>query len=102
MSASGESGIASPQDSLDRRAARIAGYGSAVLGAAPDWQRYIVLAPAFVIGAGLIAAVLILLGRAFVETVRQSGHVRLVTGGLVGLAVLIGVLTYLGVQLPKE
>jgi hypothetical protein len=73
-----------------------------VLAATPDWQRYIVLAPAIVIGVGLVAAVMILLGRAFADSVRESGHVRLITGGLVGLAVVIGVLTYLGVELPRE
>jgi hypothetical protein len=73
-----------------------------VLASAPDWQRYIVLAPVFVIGVGLVAAVLILLARAFVESVRGSGHVRLIAAGLVGLAVLIGILTYLGIELPRE
>ncbi len=67
-----------------------------MVASAPDWQRYLVLAPAFVIGAGLIAAVLILLGRAFVESVRESGHTRLIVAGLVGLAVFIVILTYLG------
>jgi len=73
-----------------------------VLAATPDWQRYIILAPAIVIGVGLVAAVLILLGRAFVESVRGSGHARLIGAGLVGLAVAVGVLTYLGVELPRE
>jgi hypothetical protein len=73
-----------------------------VLAATPDWQRYIILAPAIVIGVGLVAAVMILLGRAFADSVRDSGHVRLILGGLVGLAVVIGVLTYLGVELPRE
>jgi hypothetical protein len=73
-----------------------------VLASVPDWQRYIVLAPALVIGVGLIAGVLILLGRAFVESVRESGHVRLIAVGLVGVAVLIGILTYLGIELPRE
>ena len=73
-----------------------------MLAAAPDWQRYVVLAPALVIGAGLVAAVFILLGKAFVDSVRGSGHVRLVAGGLVGLAVVVGILTYLGVELPRE
>ena len=73
-----------------------------MLAATPDWQRYVVLAPAIVIGIGLVAGVLILLGRAFADSVRGSGHVRLVYGGLVGLAVVVGVLTYLGVELPRE
>ncbi len=73
-----------------------------MLASAPDWQRYLVLAPVFVIGVGLVAAVLVLLARAFVESVRGSGHVRLIAAGLVGLAVLIGILTYLGIELPRE
>jgi hypothetical protein len=73
-----------------------------VLAASSDWQRYIILAPALVIGFGLIAAVMILLGRAFVESVRESGHIRLILAGLVGVAVLIGILTYLGIELPRE
>jgi hypothetical protein len=75
---------------------------SRVIAETADWQRYVVLAPALVIGAGLVAAVLIVLGRAFAATVRDSGHVRLITGGLVGLAVVVGILTYLGVTLPRE
>ena len=58
--------------------------------------------PAFVVGAGLVGAVFILLGRAFAVTVRESGHPRLIIGGLVALAGVIVLLTYLGVQLPKE
>ena len=73
-----------------------------MLATEPLWQRMIILAPALVIGIGLIAAVLILLGRAFVETVRESGHQRLIYAGLAVLAVFIGVLTYLGVELPRE
>jgi hypothetical protein len=61
-----------------------------------------VLLPALVVGAGLVAGVLILLGRAFAVTVRESGHPRLVYLGLLGLAAAIAVLTYLGVQLPRE
>jgi hypothetical protein len=73
-----------------------------VIAAAPDWQRFVILAPALVLGVGLIAGVLILLGRALAVSIRESGHVRLVTGGLVGLAVVVGILTYLGVSLPRE
>lgn len=60
------------------------------------------LAPVFVIGAGIVLGVLILLGRAFATSVRESGHKRAI---LAGLAVIVGavvVLTYLGVSLPKE
>jgi hypothetical protein len=55
-----------------------------------------------IIGIGLIAGVTILLGRAFVETVRESGHPRLILGGAVALVGLIVVLSYLGVELPRE
>jgi hypothetical protein len=58
--------------------------------------------PAFVVGAGLVGAVFILLGRAFAASVRESGHPRVIIGGLVALAALIVLLTYLGVSLPKE
>ena len=40
------------------------------------WQRLLILAPAFVIGIGLIAAVLILLVRAFLDSVRDVEHKR--------------------------
>ncbi|HWJ33371.1 MAG TPA: hypothetical protein VNR59_13635 [Gaiellaceae bacterium] len=70
--------------------------------AVTDVERWIVLLPALVIGAGLVAGVLILLGRAFAVTVRESGHPRLIVAGLVGLAGAIVILTYLGVELPRE
>jgi len=60
------------------------------------------LAPVFVIGAGLVAAVLILLGRGFAASMRESGHQRLILIGLAVLTGLVVLLTYLGVSLPKE
>jgi hypothetical protein len=73
-----------------------------VIASAPHWQRLIALAPAFIIGGGLIVGVLILLGRAFATSVRESGHKRAIVAGLVVLAGTVVVLTYLGVQLPRE
>jgi hypothetical protein len=73
-----------------------------VLSSASRWERLIVLAPVIVIGVGLVVGVFILLGRGFVATVRESGHPRLVVGGLVALAGVIALLTYLGVELPRE
>jgi hypothetical protein len=70
--------------------------------AATNVERWIVLLPALVVGAGLIAGVLILLGRAFAVTVRESGHPRLIYIGLLGLAAAILLLTYLGIELPRE
>jgi len=66
------------------------------------WQRVIILAPAIVISVGLVFVVFMLLGRAFLQTVRESGHRRLIYASLVGLVVFIGVLTYLGIELPRE
>ena len=70
--------------------------------AALSWERLVVLVPAMIVGAGLVAGVFILLGRGFAVTVRESGHPRLIIGGLVALAGVIVVLTYLGVNLPRE
>ena len=73
-----------------------------LVAAASRWERIVVLAPVFVIAAGLVAGVLILLGRGLMETIRESGHPRLIVGGLVALLGVIVLLTYLGVQLPRE
>jgi hypothetical protein len=73
-----------------------------VLASAPHWQRLVTLAPVFVIGVGLVLAVLILLGRAFAASVRESGHQRLIFLGVVALVGVVVLLTYLGVELPKE
>ena len=68
----------------------------------PHWQRLVVLLPVFIIGGGLVLGVLILLGRAFASSVRDSGHKRLIVAGLVALAGAVVLLTYLGVKLPRE
>jgi hypothetical protein len=73
-----------------------------LLAAASRTERLVILLPAFVIGAGLVGAVMILLGRAFATSVRESGHPRIVIGGLVALGVVIALLTWLGVTLPRE
>ena len=73
-----------------------------MLASTPHWQRVATLAPVFVIGAGLVAAVLILLGRGLAASVRESGHQRLILVGLAVLTGLVVLLTYLGVSLPKE
>jgi hypothetical protein len=70
--------------------------------AAAPWERVIIMAPLIVVAVGVVAAVLILLGRGLVETVRESGHPRLIVGGLAALVGLIVLLTYLGVELPRE
>jgi hypothetical protein len=73
-----------------------------VVASAPGWQRLLTLAPVFVIGGGLVLGVFILLGRAFAHSVRESGHKRVIVAGLVVVAGAVVVLTYLGVELPRE
>jgi hypothetical protein len=58
--------------------------------------------PALIVGVGLILGILILLGRAFAQTVRESTHPRWIVAGLVALAGAVVLLTWLGVQLPRE
>jgi hypothetical protein len=73
-----------------------------LLAAAANWERLVIWLPALVIGAGLVGAVMILLGRAFAATVRESGHPKWIYGGLAALACAVLVLTWLGVSLPRE
>lgn len=65
-------------------------------------ERAIVWLPAMVVGLGLLGAVGILLGRAFVATVRESPHPRWILGGLVALVGAVMLLTWLGIELPRE
>ena len=73
-----------------------------MIASAPHWQRIVVLAPVLVIGGGFVAGVMILLGKAFATSVRESGHKRLIISGLIVMGCFVVVLTYLGVSLPKE
>ncbi|MBV8080560.1 MAG: hypothetical protein JO186_09340 [Actinobacteria bacterium] len=68
----------------------------------PLWQRLVVLVPAFVVGGGIVLAALILLLRAAAHSLRGSRHKRLVYIGFVALLAAVGLLTYLGVKLPRE
>ncbi len=65
-------------------------------------ERALVLAPALVVGVGLLAAVGVLLLRAALESIRASGHPRLVLAAIAGLVVLGVVLAILGIELPRE
>jgi hypothetical protein len=73
-----------------------------MLATAPHWQRLVVLAPVIVIGAGIFLGVGILTMRAFMQSVRESGHKRLIFAGLGVFVCAVVVLTYLGVSLPRE
>ncbi len=70
--------------------------------ATEGWQRLLILAPAFVIGVGLVLAVLILLVRAFIDSVSEIKHKRVIWIGTLALVGVVVLLTYLGVELPKE
>jgi hypothetical protein len=67
-----------------------------------SWERAIVWLPALVIGSGLVLGVMILLGRAFAATVRESRHPRWILGGLAVIVGAVVLLTWLGVELPRE
>jgi hypothetical protein len=73
-----------------------------VLAAASSLERLVIWLPALVVGIGLVGMVMILLGRAFAATVRESGHPKWIYGGLVALVGVVMVLTWLGVSLPRE
>ncbi len=73
-----------------------------VIAAASNWERLVIWLPALVVGIGLVGMVMILLGRAFAATVRESGHPKWIYGGLVALVGVVVVLTWLGVSLPRE
>ena len=73
-----------------------------LLDSTPTWEKLILWLPAIVIGVGLVGAVIILLGRALVQSMRESGHPRWIVGGLVALVGGVMVLTWLGVSLPRE
>jgi len=64
--------------------------------------KIVIWLPALVVGVGVVGAVLILLGRAFAATVRESGHPRWIVGALAALVGVVVVLTWLGVELPRE
>ncbi len=73
-----------------------------MVAAAPLWQRLIILTPVFLIGAGILIATGIVLVKAMAQTVRDSGHPRWFYAGFVALVGVVGLLTYLGVELPRE
>ncbi len=70
--------------------------------ATSSWERAIVWLPAGVVGVGMVLACMILLGRAFMDSVRHWGHPRWLAAGAVFLLLAVVVLTYLGVELPRE
>jgi amino acid permease len=65
-------------------------------------ERAFLLAPAIVIGAGLLAMVFVLLTRAAIENVRELKHPRRFWVGMGVACVVIAVLSILGVELPRE
>ncbi|HEX4518997.1 MAG TPA: hypothetical protein VH063_05385 [Gaiellaceae bacterium] len=73
-----------------------------IAAAAHRWETLVTLIPLFIVGIGLIVAVLILLGRAFADSVRGIKHKRLLWIGVLASFAFVLVLTYLGVNLPKE
>jgi hypothetical protein len=81
---------------------------ASALAAATAWllglslERVLILAPALVIGTGLVIAVLMLLARALVESIRELERPRLVLGLIAAGIALIAILSVIGVELPRE
>lgn len=73
-----------------------------LLVATSSWERAVVWLPAGVVGLGMVLACFILLGRAFADSMRDWGHPRWLAAGAVFLVIAVVVLTYLGVELPRE
>jgi hypothetical protein len=67
-----------------------------------SFERAVVLTPALVVGLGLLAMVLVVLGRAAADSLRRSRRPRVVVGLWVGGIALLVVLSVLGVKLPHE
>ncbi|CAB4699653.1 MAG: hypothetical protein F2663_06260 [Actinobacteria bacterium] len=64
--------------------------------------RLILLLPVWIVGIGIVVGTFILLGRALVQSIRESGHPRLVVGCIAGVLLIATVLTILDVHLPSE
>jgi hypothetical protein len=73
-----------------------------LLATTSHWDRLVIWLPALVLGVGLVGAVFIVMGRAFAATVREVGHPRWFLGGFVALVGIVVLLTWLGVELPRE
>lgn len=65
-------------------------------------ERAALLAPAIVFVAGGIAGLLVLWTKAGADSLRRSRRPRLVIAIFVAAIALIGILTWLGVELPRE
>jgi hypothetical protein len=65
-------------------------------------ERIVLLAPALVLGSGLVLAIFILLGRAAGESIRGLGRPRLVLGLTVAAIAMLAILSVIGVELPRE
>jgi hypothetical protein len=81
---------------------------SALLAAGTAWllglslERVLLLAPALVLGTGLVLAVFILLGRAAVESIRGLRRPRLVLALAAAGIGLLAILSLIGIELPRE
>ena len=65
-------------------------------------ERALVLAPVIVAAAGILAMTALLLVRAAIESVGETNHPRRVWIGLAVAVVVIGILSVLGLELPRE
>ena len=64
--------------------------------------RAALLAPVIVVAGGAVAGLVVLWARAGLESLRRARRPRLVAGLVIAGIALLGVLTWLGVELPRE
>jgi hypothetical protein len=67
-----------------------------------SFQRAILLAPVLVVGVAAAAGLVVFWGRVGWESVRKSGHPRLIVAASLAFVAVVTVLTILGVKLPHE
>jgi hypothetical protein len=67
-----------------------------------SFQRAALLAPVLVIGVAALAGLVVFWGRVGWDSLRRSRHPRLLIAGGLAFVALLVVLTFLGVNLPRE
>ena len=67
-----------------------------------SFERAALLAPVLVIGLAAVAGLVVFWGRVGWDSLSRARHPRLVAAAAVGFVLLLVVLTFLGVKLPRE
>ena len=67
-----------------------------------SFERAVLLAPVLVVGLAAVAGLAVFWGRVGWESLRSARHPRLIAAGAAAFVLLLVLLTFLGVQLPRE